>query len=277
MRPADEQVPAAFFLRDGEALVPTWIAQGPWGATVSGNVVGGILAWAVERDAVDDGLQPARLTVDLLRPTALEPVRVQTSVARQGHRIRLVDVHLMQHDTVVARASALFLRRCEQPPDEVWSTPISMPSIPAGLDHSRDSPHMFFWSYGKDPVAGSPGIGIAEWQQATGPKYAWLRERNPLVEGDPLTPFTRAAMAGDVSSSLTHWGTDGLKFINADYTVTLSRLPDGPEIGLAALTHYSHAGIATGVATLFDLHGPIGSGMATAIANPGFRPPLPPG
>jgi hypothetical protein len=60
---------------------PTWIAQGPWGSTVSDNVVGGILAWAIERDAADHELQPARLTVDLLRPTTLEPLRVQTVVS----------------------------------------------------------------------------------------------------------------------------------------------------------------------------------------------------
>ena len=40
----------------------------------------------------DADLQPARLTVDLLRPVALaEPVRVDTSVEREGRRIRLVD------------------------------------------------------------------------------------------------------------------------------------------------------------------------------------------
>jgi len=94
-----------------------------------------------------------------------------------------------------------------------------------------------------------------------------------LVDDEPLTPFTRAVMAGDVTSSLTHWGTEGLQFINADYTITLSRMPEGIYIGLASVTHYSHAGVATGVATLFDQTGPIGSGMATALANPGFRPP----
>jgi hypothetical protein len=274
MRPANGPVPPAFFVRDGDDFVPTWLAQGPWGSTVSGNVVGGILAWAIERDAAEGELHPARLTVDLLRPTALEPLRVQTVVSRQGRRIRVVDAHLTQRDNLVARASAVFLGRSEQPPDQVWSLPIAMPPLPAEPEELRKRAHMFIWSYGRDPVAGSPGIGIAEWQQADGPKFAWVREKTPVVDGDPLTPFTRAAMAGDVTSSLTHWGTGGLKFINADYTVTLSRLPDGPHIGLAALTHYSHAGVATGVATIFDRHGPIGSGMATAIANPGFRPPL---
>ena len=39
------------------------------------------------------------------------------------------------------------------------------------------------------------------------------------------------------------------------------------------MTHYDHAGVATGVASLFDDAGPIGSGVATALANPGFTPP----
>ncbi len=95
----------------------------------------------------------------------------------------------------------------------------------------------------------------------------------PLVDGRPMTPFTRAAMAGDVVSSLTHFGPAGLLYINADYTLTLSRLPESPEIGLSALTHYSDAGVATGTATLFDRSGPIGSGVATALLSPGFAPP----
>jgi hypothetical protein len=81
-------------------------------------------------------------------------------------------------------------------------------------------------------------------------------------------------MAGDVTNPLTHWGTRGMRFINVDYTLTLSRLPDGADVGLAALTHYSHDGVATGAATLFDEHGPIGSSIATALADSRFRPPL---
>ena len=58
------------------------------------------------------------------------------------------------------------------------------------------------------------------------------------------------------------------------YTLTLTRLPDGPDIGLAALTHYSSDGVAAGVATLFDHRGPIGSGLVTALADSRFRPPF---
>ena len=38
---------------------------------------------------------------------------------------------------------------------------------------------------------------------------------------------------------------------------THRRLADGPYIGLAALTHHSDAGIATGSASLFDVFGTI--------------------
>ena len=42
------------------------------GSVISGNYVGGLLGRAVEREVDDVDLQPARLTVDLLRPVALQ-------------------------------------------------------------------------------------------------------------------------------------------------------------------------------------------------------------
>lgn len=78
-------------------------------------------------------------------------------------------------------------------------------------------------------------------------------------------------MAVDATSSMTNYSTNGTAFINADYTLTLSRLPEGPYVGLAAVSHYSHCGVSTGTTALFDAYGPIGSGITTAISN--FRFP----
>jgi|SRR6202045_3601033 len=269
---AAASAPTCFFVTGGKGYVPTPLARGPWGPSVSGNYVGGLLGRAVEQEVDDVDLQPARLTVDLLRPVALQPLQVHSSVVRDGRRLRLVDAVMTQNDMMVARASALFLRRSEHAADTVWTSPVSMPAIPAEPDVLADDVPILFHSYGRDPVAGSPGVGVTEWRH-DGQKFAWMRETKLLVDDEPLTPFTRAVMAADVTSSLTHWSTEGLQFINADYTITLSRMPEGIYIGLASVTHYSHAGVATGVATLFDQTGPIGSGMATALANPGFRPP----
>ncbi|RDH80254.1 thioesterase family protein [Mycolicibacterium moriokaense] len=263
----------AFFAADGDMLVPSPLARGPWGSTISGTYIGGLLARAIELAGGDADLQPARLTVDLLRPVALaHPVRVTATVEREGRRIRLVDATMRQEDTVVARAGALFLRRGEQPPDAAWTMPIEMPPPPERPADVSGDFTMELWTYSANSTSTGPSNDLSEWQHG-GQKYAWVRDVKPLVAGEAVSPFVRAAMAGDVTSSLTHSSASGLNYINADYTLTLSRLPVGEYVGLAGLTHYSHAGVATGTATLFDRTGPIGSGVATGLANAGFKPP----
>jgi Thioesterase-like superfamily len=265
-------LPTAYFVPDGDAFVPTALANGPWGATISGHVVGGLLGFVIDRDAADGDFQPARLTVDLLRPVAMVPLAARTEVIRNGRRLRLIQAELLQFDTVVARASALLLRHGDQPPGDVWSGAVTMPELPDELGHPLEGGSMMVWTYGRSGQTAGPGFDLSEWGH-DGPKFVWVREPNALVAGEPVTPFTRAAMAGDVASSLTHYGTAGLQYINADYTLTLSRLPVGPDIGLAALTQSTDAGVAAGSAAIFDHDGLIGAATVTALANPGFRPP----
>jgi hypothetical protein len=260
--------PTPYFLRDESHYVPTEIARGGWGPSISGHVVGGLLAAVVERAVDDPQLQPARLTVDLPAPTALEPVQVHTRVHHERRRLRLVEVVLIQHGATVARGSALFLRRGPQPDGHVWSQPVQMPRLP--IEQDGVSPTLFMRTYGW-------GSGVQnrdpEWSNTSGQKFTWLQETRPLIDDEPLSAFTRAAMAADVTAAIANWGTNALQFINVDYTLTLSRLPDGPHLGLAALTHYSQDGVATGSAVLLDHRGPVGSAVAVSIAHSGFRPP----
>jgi len=265
--------PEAFFTLDGDSYVPSVMTRGPWGFGMGGQIVGGLLGWGIERSGVDPDFQPARITVDLLRPVLLEPVQIQTSVQREGRRIKLVDGTLVQNGKTVARAGALFLRRGDHPDGEVWSAPAEMPPLPTGTDGFPADMPFLIWGYGAT-LDGSPGIAAGEWEQSHSRKFAWTKLFRPIVAGYPLTPFTRLAFVGDVTSSLTHWGTGGLRYINADYTVTASRLPDGEYIGLAAQSHYGTAGVAAGSATVFDRHGPIGTSSALALAQPveAFQP-----
>lgn len=266
-------MPEAFFTVDGDSYLPGPMTRGPWGAAMGGQIVGGLLGWAIEQSGVDPDFQPARFTVDLLRPALLAPVQIQTSVQREGRRIKLIDGALMQNATVVARASALFLRRGEHPEGQVWTAPAAMPPPPEdGVDLGTDIPFLV-WTYGAT-TAGHFGIAAGEWEQSHAQKFAWARIFRPMVHGHPLTPFTRLAFVGDLTSSLTNWGTGGLRYINADFTVTASRLPDGDYLGLAANSHYGTAGVATGAATLFDRHGPLGTSSALALAQPAeaFQP-----
>ena len=256
-----------YFFRDESHYVPTKIARGGWGPSISGHVVGGLLGWAIEGAVDDPQLQPARLTVDLPRPTALEPIEVHTRVQHDRRRLRLVEAVLIQRGDPVARGSALFLRRGPQPDGRVWTQTLQMPPLP--IEQDGVHPSLFMRTYGWGTGVQNPD---PEWAHTSGPKYTWLHETRPLIDDEPLTAFTRAAMAGDITASIANWGTQALQFINADYTLTLSRLPEGSHIGLASLTPYSHDGVATGSALLVDHKGPIGSAVSVAIAQSGFRP-----
>jgi len=268
--PDDVAVTAStpYFVRDGNHYVPTEIARGGWGPSISGHVVGGILGWAVGQAVDDRQLQPARLTVDLPAPTALEPIEVHTRVQHERRRLRLVEAVLIQRDVPVARGSALFLRRGPQPDGDVWSQPVQMPRLP--IEEDGTHPSLFMRTYGWGAGVQNPDL---DWADTSGQKYTWLQETRPLIDGEPLTAFTRAAMAADVTAAIANWGSNALQFINVDYTLTLSRLPEGPHIGLAALTHYSNHGVATGSAVLLDHKGPVGSAVSVSIAHSGFRPP----
>ena len=268
------QAPPAFFTTDGDDFVPTAMAKGPWGATISGNFLGGVVGHVMETAVDDHELQPARLTVDLLRPAALAPLCGRTRIVRSGRRLTLVEAELLQRDTVVARASALFLRRGEQPPGEVWSSGTTMPVLPPEAALPPAGAPMLVWAYGRNSDVAGAAFDLTQWQH-DGPKFVWVRDLAPLIDGVPTTPFVRASMAGDVASSLTHYGTTGLNYINADYTLALSRLPEGPDIGLAAMSFTGHDGIATGTAALFDARGQIGTATATTLANSGFAPDRP--
>lgn len=267
------ETPQPFFAVDGDVFLPSDFARGPWGDLVGGHTVGGLLARAAENAVGHPEFQPARLTVDLLRPTRMQPTTAQTSVQREGRRIRLVDAALVQDGTVVARASALFLRRDEAPDTQVWSPTLTMPPIPRIPAAMPPDMPMFIHTFGPDDAEGGLGVGGDAWRVPQ-QRFAWMRQLRPLVEGEVTAPFTLAAMGAEVTSALCHWGTGGLRYINADYTTTLTRLPDGPDIGLAVTSHYSDAGVATGATTIFDQHGPIGSAIAVALVNPAdqFRP-----
>ncbi|GAA4086633.1 acyl-CoA thioesterase domain-containing protein [Nonomuraea soli] len=249
---------AFFTLKAGE-LVPAPHARGPWSPDMlHGRLLGGLAARAVD-EHTEPGFRAARLTVDLFRNSPLLPLTVASTVVRDGRRIRVVDVEIGSAHGKVARASAVLLKESTQPPGEVSATPAWDAGPPTGepVGSGEWFPPFELWQ-------------LTQWGEP-GPHRAWMRERFPLVEGEEHTPLVRAALAADFASPISHFGTAGLQFINADYTLTLSRLPSGPTLGLEGTGHVSADGIAAGQCTMHDESGPIGFCVVTAVANPGDR------
>ncbi len=254
----------SLFTADGDALVPTAIARSMWSDNqMHGVAISGALSRAIERcvdEAGRDDLRPARMTVDLFRPATMDPCLVTTEVVREGKRICLVDALLTQQGERVARASAIFLKPGTSAEGKVWA-PTDRPAPPP-----EDVA----------PVSSEPRVPFfnsdAGWTQKfsdhqNGSRKASWNTGIPVVAGEEVTPFQAVAAMADGASLVTNWGDQGVEYINTDITLTLARLPEGVEIGLAAEDRVEHDGIAVGTAVVFDRTGPVGTSVVTSLVN----------
>ncbi len=253
-------VPGPYFVTSADGLVPQPDAQGPWSAEMlHGRLLGGLAARAVEAVAGHPDLVPCRLTVDLFRPAGFAPAVVTTDVVRDGRRIRVVDASVVVGGHVGGRASAVLLRRGEVPPGRVWQP--ERWTVPHPEDVAED-------------LAGNPRDTPWQWRTieggfGTGERTRqWSRETASLVDDEVVSPFVRAALSADAASPLANASDDGLHFINADYTLVMAREPVGEWVGLEAAEHLAAGGVAVGTCTLYDLEGPFGTSVTTALANP---------
>jgi hypothetical protein len=113
-----------FFTRDGDAFVPTEVANGPWDPqSLHGRVIIGLLAFAIEQRHGAADLVPARLTVDMFRLPKLVPIEIKTKLVRDGLCIKVVEAEFFSGGVSMARASCQLLRKTENPVGNVWSPP----------------------------------------------------------------------------------------------------------------------------------------------------------
>jgi hypothetical protein len=264
MTVANKNLP--FFTRDGDAFLPTPAASGAWGPTsLHGRVVIGLLASVIEQRHGGDELVPARLTVDMFRlPDLMTPVGVKTRLIRDGLRIRVIEADFLSGGVAMARASCQLLRRTENPEGRVWSPPNWDVPAPDDIPVPADPRLGMHGKWATRPIVGAMGT--------VGPRRQWMSEVRDLIEGIPLTPFVRVAVAADFASPFANAGDKGLGFINSDVTLYLHRLPVTPWIGFEVVKHHATDGIAIGECWLYDEHGAIGTSTVAALAQ---RKPVP--
>lgn len=249
--------PAFFTQTEGE-YTPHEISRGPWDPeSMHGRVIAGLLAHEMEARFGDPAFQAARLTVDMFRLPRLEPVSVVTRPIREGNRIRVVEGICHQGDTEVARATAVLLRRAQQPEGNVWRpAPWQVPA-PESIEPQQPRGFPPMW----ETRVIDHGFG------SVAQKRVWLREIRPLIAGIELTPFVRAAVAADFTNPLANSGDQGLQFVNADITLYLQRDPDGEFIGFEVTSHQSEQGVAVAECLLYDARGAIGHSLVCGVAN----------
>jgi hypothetical protein len=257
-----------FFTTDGDAFIPTAAANGPWDPkSLHGRVIIGLLACVIEQRHGGDDFVPARLTVDMFRLPGFAPVEVKTRLVRNGMRIRVIEAEFFSGGVSMARASCQLLRKTQNPEGRVWTPPNWEVPAPSEIPVPTDPRLGMNGKWTIRPITGAMGT--------VGRRRLWMSEVRDLVEGTPLTPFVRVAVAADFASPFANAGERGLGYINSDVTLYLHRLPATPWIGFDVVNHHATDGIAIGECCLYDERGPIGTSTVAALAQrkPMAKPP----
>jgi hypothetical protein len=257
---------SALFSPDGDTFLPAAIARSPWSSeTLHGGSVAALLAGAIEACSPGGDRQVTRLTVELMRPVPVAPLRVQAEVVRPGRKVQLVEASLWDGETNLARARALFLRTTDAPVPE--GATASGPVVP-GPDRGRETP----FPRGDYEALHNSGTEIRFVKgvfNEPGPATVWIRLRHPVVAGEEPSPLQRVAAAADFGNGVsavldfTRW-----VFVNPDLTIYLNRLPVGEWVCLEAHTEVEGHGVGMAHSRLHDEVGPIGRSAQSLLLEP---------
>jgi hypothetical protein len=257
---------AALYERDGDLFHPSELTRGPWSPDAQhGGAPGALLATLAHDFEGGEGMSVTRLTIELLRPVPLSPLRVVTSLERPGYKVQLVGLSMRAGDTEVARARVLRIR----------NKPVE---LPANL--TADNP---------PPGPGEGSHSLPRWHQKTGelgfhshavehrfvegafdrpgPSVDWIRLRVPVLGGGDTPPAARAVAAADFGNGVS-WEldrADGYSFINPDLTVYLLRPPAGEWVCLQARSRFDRSGIGLAESLLWDERGVVGRSVQSLL------------
>jgi len=277
-------VAEALFDVDGDQLVPTEFARGPWSPdALHGGPVAALLARAAESCAAPGSMHSARLSVELLRPVPVAPLRLSASVSRPGRKVQLVDVRMTTaHDgQEVAWGRLLRIRALGEDDPEAEGVPPALTvrstdeAQPPGPGAGR--PMVSPGQVGEAPPpdgyrafhsAGAELRFVRGAFERLGPSTVWVRLAVPVVPGEAPSPMQRAAAASDFGNGVSAEVAFGqFLFINPDLTVTLERPPVGEWVCLDARTALGNPGVGVAQSALWDELGPVGRAVQTLVVE----------
>ena len=255
----------AVFEADGDRMVPTELARGPWSPDAQhGGPPAALLARALEQADPGDAHFVSRLTIELLRPVPLVPLEVRTRTLRPGRKVQWVEGSLLAGDVEVARATALRLRTdptLDLPVPELAPLPLPGPADGAPFTIRFPGTTVGFWSAMELRVVAGTFADVGE---AT----IWFRLAVPLVADETPSPLQRAVAAADFGNGVSAALERGkYLFINPDLSVFLHRYPVGEWVALEAQTFAEAHGVGLAESALYDERGRIGRSLQSLLVD----------
>jgi hypothetical protein len=271
----------SLFVRDGDAVVPTALSTSPWSAdSLHGGPVAALLADALEAMPTAGPMFPARLTVELLRPVGLEPMRIDVRVVRGGRKVQVLEATLARDPSAPPTAETTVARATLQ---QIHQAVVAFPDgveAPNGPDPAPPPPE----SFGRQQARfadetmrfhtdGVEHRGAVNFLGSDGPALDWIRLAVPLFPDTVPTPLARVAAAADFGNGISRILPFGrYLFLNPDLTIHLFRLPADDWVCLDAITRLDTSGAAGSVgmaeSVLSDRHGRIGRSIQSLLIDP---------
>ena len=251
----------AIYRVEGNRVTTSPAAAGPWDPGMQhGSAPASLVVWAAEAIATPVPMRIARVTVDLMRPVPIAPLKLETEVLREGRKIQLCAIRLRAGDTVVVGATVLKVKLQEQAlPAEAVVPAATLP----GPEQAREEQPSFSSSPFVDGVSMRAALGRFG---VPGPGAIWYRVDRPLVEGAGVSQAMRAVVAADFCN-----GTSAVldfrqwTFLNADLTVSMAREPVGEWILLDAESWIGPDGAGLAMARLADERGYFGRAVQSLV------------
>ena len=258
------------YLTDGDLYLPTELVRGPWDPNSQHG--GAPAALMVDRlSKLQPGGRLTRVTIELMRPVPLTPLTLTTSVEKSGRMVQRTFAGLYADGIAVARAEGLHLAATIKDgtaPDETLMRRGPFEVMP-GLNEARDQRRP---THVKQTSFSTHAVDIrfvAGRFSEPGPAAAWFRLKVPVVDDEPIHPWSRVAAAADFCNgigSVFDWSK--FVFANADLVLGLSRDVDGEWVGIHAATHASADGVAIAEGQVFDEHGCVGIALQSLLIRP---------
>lgn len=237
---------------------------GPWSPKLQhAGPVAGLIGRALERHDPVPGTRVARVTIEILNPVPVAPLRVAVRTVRPGRRIALLEAELTHEGRTVARATAWRTLRAPDAVAPIVHTP-PPPALPAA------TPPLGAWA-----GAHMDGyLSAMEWRlvdgsfSEPGPATTWARARIPLVAGEDDTPLVRALVLSDSVSGIgSEIDLSSWLVINTDLTVALHRDPVGEWLCMGGSLQVTPGGSALCEGSLADASGDIGRVLQTLLVD----------
>jgi len=247
----------ALFVPEGDHLVPTVFAVGPWRPdSVHGAAVAALFAAALDREEKT----VARITLDMLATVPLAPLHLDVTDEVGGRRVQRRTAALRDGERVVAQAHAMYVT---ESPVELPPSVDGFPGPPADL------------ALLPEERSGWPGFenrSIALHTRRAGESsvHGWFRLLVPAVADGPLTGLQMALAAADYTSAGTALvlSLRRFTFMSIDLTVNLARRPAGDWVGLeAARSVLDGSGIGVASSSLHDARGVCGRCIETQLVR----------